>query len=62
MIYRCDAVHDDPCSYVVVLSGGGDVIRLQCPPHEFGPFVPEAFYEITVEKADLSKAPIDRRA
>lgn len=48
--YRCEAVFDNPGSYVAVLKSQGDVIRLDCPPHEFGPFRPDAFYEIIVRE------------
>lgn len=62
MIYRCDAVLDPPAGPpLVVLSGAGDVIRLECPRHEFGAFELGACYEITVRKVDNSNNPLDRR-
>ena len=62
MIYRCEAVFDPPAGPpLVILSGGGDVIRLECPHHEFGAFELGASYEITVQKVESAKNPVDRR-
>lgn len=61
MIYRCEAVFDPPAGApVAVLTGGGDVIRLECPAHEFGPFERDAHYEIIVRKVEISKTSVDR--
>lgn len=63
MIYRCEAVFDVPSGpYVVLLKGGGDAVRLECPPHEFGPFRPDATYRITIEKVESPDSPVDLRA
>ena len=60
MIYRCEAVFDPPAGApLVVLKGGGDVIRLECPSHEFGPFEPDCHYRILIEKVEISKTCVD---
>lgn len=49
--YECVEVHEEGYPhYYAVLRGGGDEVRLACPPHEFGKFVLGERYRLTVER------------
>ena len=51
MTYHCEAVFDCPAGpYLVLLKAGGDTVRIECLPHEFGPFQVGDYYEIKIEK------------
>lgn len=58
-VYRCVLVDDHhDYSYSAVFSGGGDLVRLECPPHKFGKFELGGLYSLKVVKISNSK--IDR--
>ncbi len=46
---QCILIHEDPTGpYEVTLSGGGDVLRLECPPHLLGKFILGERYVLTL--------------
>jgi hypothetical protein len=51
--YECVHIHEDGGGpHVVTLKGGGDVLRLECPPHEFGKFELGEFYVLELRKRE----------
>lgn len=49
--YECVGIFDDPGGpYVVAFKGGGDYVRVECPPHHFFEFEIGEKYFLSIEK------------